>query len=172
MVNDLPINTGPSSRIRQPLGGTPPMLAYFIDDNVFNREGDAFWVRGESSADILLRARIQTEAEVAGVEMARSLRIEKLTAILETGPKANRVVINTGGERRVIDMAPSSQQTIELAMPHGMPYKYDPRYPTNYVYFVTISSSSGFVPMFENGANDSRFLGVMVRLIPTYGDGR
>ena len=27
----------------------------------------------------------------------------------------------------------------------------------------------GFVPMFETGANDSRFLGVMVRLIPTYG---
>ena len=58
MVNDLPINTGPSTRFRQPLGGTPPVLAYFIDDNVFNREGDAFWVKGESSADILLRARI------------------------------------------------------------------------------------------------------------------
>jgi hypothetical protein len=168
MVNDLPINHVPS-RIKQPLGGTPPILAYFIDDNVFNREGDAFWVKGESSADILLRARIQTEADVAGVEMSRSLRIEKLTAILETGPKPNRVVISTGGDRRVIDMAPSSQQTVELAMPHGMPYKYDPRFPTNYVYFVTISSSSGFVPMFENGANDSRFLGVMVRLIPTYG---
>ena len=172
MVNDLPINTGPSTRFRQPLGGTPPILAYFIDDNVFNREGDAFWVKGESSADILLRARIQTEADVAGVAMARSLRIDKLTAILETGPRPNRVVISTGGDRRVIDMAPSSQQTIELAMPHGMPYKYDPRFPTNYVYFVTISSSSGFVPMFENGAPDSRFLGVMVRLIPTYGDGR
>jgi hypothetical protein len=170
MVNDLPLNTGPSSRFRQPLGGTPPILAYFLDDNVFNREGDAFWVRGESSADILLRARIQPEAAVAGVEMSRSLRIDKLTAILETGPKANRVVINTGGERRTVDMAPSSQQTIELAMPHGVPYKYDPRFPTNYVYMVTISSSSGFVPMFENGANDSRFLGVMVRLIPTYGD--
>ena len=24
-----------------------------IDDNVFNREGDAFWVKGESTADIL-----------------------------------------------------------------------------------------------------------------------
>lgn len=168
MVNDLPINVVPS-RIRQPLGGTPPMLAYFIDDNVFNREGDAFWVKGESSADILLRARIQNEADVAGVEVSRSLRIEKMTAILETGPKANRVVISTGGDRRVVDMAPSTQQTIDLAMPHGMPYKYDPRFPTNYVYFVTISSSSGFVPMFENGANDSRFLGVMVRLIPTYG---
>jgi hypothetical protein len=169
MVNDLPINTGPSTRFRQPLGGTPPVLAYFIDDNVFNREGDAFWVRGESTADILVRARIQTEADVAGVEMSRSLRIETLTAILENGPKPNRVVINTGGERRIVDMAPSSQQTIELAMPRGMPYKYDPRFPTNYVYFVTISSSSGFVPMFETGAPDSRFLGVMVRLIPTYG---
>jgi hypothetical protein len=67
-------------------------------------------------------------------------------------------------------MAPGSQQTIELAMPHGMPYRYDPRYPTNYVYAVSISASTGFVPMFENGAPDSRFLGVMVRLIPTYGD--
>ena len=170
MVNDLPINVVPS-RIRQPLGGSPPMLAYFIDDNVFNREGDAFWVRGESSADILLRARIDTEANAAGVEVSRSLRIAKLTAILETGPKPNRVVISTGGDRKIIDMAPSSQQTIELAMPHGMPYKYDPRFPTNYVYMVTISSSSGFVPLFENGANDSRFLGVMVRLIPSYGDG-
>lgn len=168
MVNDLPINVQPD-RIRQPLGGATPMLAYFIDDNVYNREGDAFWVRGESSADILLRARIQTEADVAGVEMSRSLRIDKLTAILETGPKANRVIISTGGDRRIVDMAPSSQQTIELAMPHGMPYKYDPRFPTNYVYMISISSSSGFVPMFENGANDSRFLGVMVRLIPTYG---
>lgn len=171
MVNDLPINVVPS-RIRQPLGGTPPILAYFLDDNVYNRESDAFWVRGESSADILLRARIKTEADAAGVELSRTLRIEKLTAILETGPKPNRVVINTGGERRIVDMAPSSQQTIELAMPHGIPYKYDPRFPTNYVYMVSISSSSGFVPMFENGTPDSRFLGVMVRLIPTYGDGQ
>jgi hypothetical protein len=169
MVNDLPINTGPSTRFRQPLGGTPPVMAYFIDDNVFNREGDAFWVRGESSADILLRARIQPEADAAGVETSRSLRIAKLTAILETGPKPNRVVINTGGDRRIVDMVPSSQQTIEMEMPHGMPYKYDPRFPTNYVYLVTISSSSGFVPMFEGGADDNRFLGVMVRLIPTYG---
>ena len=103
------------------------------------------------------------------MEVSRSLHIDKLTAILETGPKPNRIVISTGGERRIIDMAPSAQQTVELAMPRGVPYKYDPRFPTNYVYFVTISSSSGFVPMFENGAPDSRFLGVMVRLIPTYG---
>src|SRR4029453_12371417 len=109
------------------------------------------------SADILLRARIQTEADVAGVEMARSLKIDKLTAILETGPKPNRVVISTGGDRRSVEMAPNSQQTIELAMPHGMPYKYDPRFPTNYVYFVSISSASGFVRLFAPGGKDGRF---------------
>jgi hypothetical protein len=171
MVNDLPINVSPN-RTRQPLGGDPPIFGYFIDDNVYNREGSSFWVRGESTAQILLRAPIAPESEKAGVRPATSLHISKLTAVLQTGPKQNRVVINTGGERRLVDMPASAQQTVELAMPHGMPYKYDPRYPTNYIYIISISSSTGFVPMFENGANDSRFLGVMVQLIPTYGDGQ
>jgi hypothetical protein len=171
MVNDLPVNVTPSRR-RQPLGGNPPMLAYFIDDNAYAREGDAFWVKGESTTDVLLRAPIEIEAELAGVRAPQSLHIEKLTVILETGPKPNRVTVDTGSQERVIDMAPSSQQTFELEMTHGLPYKYHPDFPTNYVYMVSISSSSGFVPMFENGAQDSRFLGVMVRLIPTYGEPR
>ena len=87
---------------------------------------------------------------------------------LETGPKPNRVIVPTDGETRVIDMAPSSQQTFELEMPHGMPYRPDPRFPTNYVYSLSIESATGFVPMFENGAHDSRFLGVFVRLVPIY----
>jgi hypothetical protein len=37
---------------------------------------------------------------------------------------------------------------------------------------LRISSSTGFVPMFVNGANDSRFLGVMVRIVPTYAEPR
>src|SRR5688572_14041659 len=168
MVNDLPVNVTPSRR-RQPLGGNPPMLAYFIDDNAYAREGDKFWVKGESTTDVLLRAPIEPEAQVAGVRAPHSLHIEKLTVTLETGPKPNRVTINTGSDERVIDMAPSSQQTLELEMTHGVPYKYHPDFPTNYVYMVSISSASGFVPMFENGAPDSRFLGVMVQLIPTYG---
>ena len=55
-------------------------------------------------------------------------------------------------------------------MPRGMPYKYDPRFPTNYVYAISIGSSTGFVPMFESGVADNRYLGVMVTLVPTYGD--
>jgi hypothetical protein len=167
MVNDLPVNVQPS-RIRQPLGGDPPLFAYFIDDNVYNREGDAFWVKGESTADILLRAPIAPESQAAGVREAPSLRIDKLTVILQSGPKPNRVTIDTGAGERVIDMAPSSQQTFELEMPAGVPYKYHPDFGTNYVYIVSITSSTGFVPMFENGSSDSRHLGVMVRLIPTY----
>src|SRR5688572_3155352 len=169
MVNDLPVNVKPD-RIRQPLGGTPPIFAYFIDDNVFNREGNAFWVKGESSADILLRAPIEPEAAVLGAQARRSLEIAKLTVTLETGPRPNRITIDTGTEQRVIDMAPSSQQTFDLEMTHGVPYKIDPRFPTNYIYMLTISSATGFVPMFENGADDSRFLGVMVRIVPTWAE--
>lgn len=171
MVNDLPVNLQPD-RTRQPLGGTPPVFGYFVDDNIYARERDAFWVKGESTADLLLRAPIAPESQAAGVEEARSLRIEKLTVILETGPRPNRVTLDAGAGRRVIELAASSQQTIELEMPRGVPYKYHPDYPTNYVYSLAIGSSTGFVPMFESGGNDSRFLGVMVRLIPTYGDAK
>jgi hypothetical protein len=167
MVNDLPVNVTPSRR-RQPLGGDPPLLAYFIDDNAYPREGDAFWVKGESATDVLLRAPIELETRVAGVRPPQSLQIEKLTVILETGPRPNRVTLDTGTEERVVDMAASSQQRVELEMLDGVPYKYHPDFPTNYVYMLSISSSSGFVPKFESGADDSRFLGVMVRLVPTY----
>jgi hypothetical protein len=171
MVLDLPLNVNPSRR-RQPLGGNPPMQAFFIDDNAYAREGDAFWVKGKSTTDVLLRAPVENEAGLAGVRAPQSLHIEKLTVILETGPRPNRVTVDTGAEEHVIDMAPSSQETFEVEMPHGLPYKYHPDFPTNYVYMVSISSSTGFVPMFENGAADNRFLGVMVRLIPSYGDPR
>ena len=173
MVNDLPINVGARSRIRQPLGGTPPVLAYFIDDNVYNREGDAFWVRGESSADILLRARDRSPRRTPPASsVSRSLHIGKLTAILETGPKPNRVVISTGGERArhrhgAELAADRSSWRCRTACRTSTIRAFRPTTSTS----SRISSSTGFVPMFENGANDSRFLGVMVRLIPTYGDG-
>ena len=166
LVNDLPVNVTPT-RTRQPLGGTPPVLAYFIDDNVYGREGDAFWVRGESTADVMLRAPIDIET-TAPVSVNRSLRIDRLEVHLETGPKNSRTRVSTGGESRILDMAAGTRQVFSIAMPAGVPYRPDPRFPTNYVYMISISSSSGFVPMFEDGARDSRFLGVMVRIIPHY----
>jgi hypothetical protein len=166
LVNDLPVNLSPS-RTRQPLGGTPPVFAYFLDDNVYNREGDRFWVRGASRGDLLLRAPIDIETTVA-VSPNRSLRIGRLEVHLETGPVANRVTVATDLETRVVDMAAGSQQAFVLDMPRGLPYRPDPRFPTNYVYSLSIASQSGFIPLFESGANDTRFLGVMVRLVPIY----
>ena len=48
-----------------------------LDDNIYNREGDAFWVKGESTADLLLRAPIDIET-TAPVTPNRSLRIGML----------------------------------------------------------------------------------------------
>ena len=37
-----------------------------MDDNAYSREGEAFWVRGESRADLMLRAPVVTEATPDG----------------------------------------------------------------------------------------------------------
>jgi hypothetical protein len=166
LVNDLPVNVSPT-RARQPLGGTPPVLAYFLDDNAYNRENDAFWVRGESRADIMLRAPIVTETRGEG-DVSRPLRIPRMQVQLESGPRPNRVVVSSDVETRVVEMAPSTQQTFVLEMPYGLPYRPDPRFPTNYVYNLSIESESGFIPLFENGTRDNRFLGIFVRLTPLY----
>ena len=163
---NLPVNVSPS-RSRQPLGGTPPVSAYFLDDNAYNRENDAFWVRGESRADLMLRAPVVTEQTPNG-ETNRPLRIARLELQLETGPRPNRVVISSDAETRSVDLLPSTQQTVVLQMPRGVPYRPDPRFPTNFVYNLSIESASGFIPLFETGSRDNRFLGVFVRLVPIY----
>ena len=104
-------------------------------------------------------------AERAG-EVSRPLRIPRMEVHLETGPQPNRVIVASDAETRVIDMAPSTQQTFVLEMPRGLPYRPDPRFPTNFVYSLSIESATGFIPLFENGTRDNRFLGVFVRLVP------
>jgi hypothetical protein len=51
----------------------------------------------------------------------------------------------------------------------GVPYRPS-RYPTNYIYTLTLSTAEGVVPFLEApGENsDSRFLGVRVRIVPVY----
>ena len=69
LLNDLPVNVTPS-RVKQPLGGEPPLLAYFLDDNAFPREGEWFWVRGESKADMILRSPARQTADGAWESLA------------------------------------------------------------------------------------------------------
>ncbi len=166
LINDLPVNVSPS-RSRQPLGGVPPLSGYFMDDNAYNREGDAFWVRGESRADIMLRAPAPIEAGPNG-EQPRALRVPRMEFMLETGPKANRVTIRTAAVTQTIDVPANDRRTVVLAMGEGLPYKPYPANPTNYVYALSIESTSGFIPLFETGGRDNRFLGVFVRMTPLY----
>ena len=78
------------------------------------------------------------------------------------------MTVATGWETRVIDMPAGSSQTFVVEMPPGLPYRPDPQFPTNYVYSMSIESESGFIPLFQGGSRDNRFLGIFVRLVPLY----
>ena len=166
LVNDLPVNVTPS-KSRQPLGGNPPIMAYFLDDNAYPREQDAFWVRGESRAELMLRAPIVMEQR-EGQEVARPLRVPRMEVQLESGPVPNRVTIRSGAETQVVELPASDSRSIVVRMGDGVPYRRDPWVPTNYIYMISIESESGFIPMFQSGGRDARFLGTFVRLVPQY----
>jgi hypothetical protein len=165
LLNDLPVNLSPS-RSKVPLGGTPPLTAYFLDDNAYGREVDAFWVRGQSRAEIMLRA--PAVAATPEQPVARSLRLTRLEVQLETGARPNRVTIGGGTSTQVVEIPAHDRRSVTIDLPPGLPYKAYPELPTNYVYLLTIASETGFIPMFEGGGGDARFLGVFVRLIPHY----
>jgi hypothetical protein len=163
LLNDLPINVTPS-RVRQPLGGRPPIAAYFLDDNVYNREGEWFWVRGESTAQFILRAPIRTREDGS----FESLRLHHITVEVRAGDIPNDVVVRTSTHRSQARLQPQSTATLTVRVGQGLPYKPVPGLPTNYVYLVSIRSRSGFTPLFTSGSRDNRFLGAMVRIVPAY----
>ena len=167
LVNDLPVNVTPS-RAKQPVAGDPPLLVYFLDDNAYNREGEWFWVRGESRADLILRAPARPHTDGAFTSLA-------LTAVdveIATGAAAPVVSIDTGAERVRAAPGAKSGQVVRVKMPEGFPYKAVPGQPLNRVYKMSIAASEGFVPMFDEGVRDNRFLGARIRLVPIYRDDR
>jgi hypothetical protein len=169
LLNDLPVNVD-HWRVKQPLGGTPPLLAYFLDRNTYLMEpGGSFWVRGKSRADMLLRAPAIDVATPNGGTVPKALRITSLEVSLETGHAANHVTVRTDAETQVIDIPAGNRRSVTLKMPDGVPYKPFPELPMNYVYSMSVENTSGFVPMFHNTPpRDPRFLGIYVRVTPTY----
>ncbi len=166
LLNDLPINVTPS-RIKQPLGGDPPIQAYFLDNNAHRPEGTAFWVRGESRADVALRAPARLRPD-GGYD---SLQLDRLMVHLSAGGTATTALVAVGGNEQRVTLAQGETKVVELDVGPGLPYRPVPGQPTNYVYITSISSDRGFVPLFTTGSRDSRFLGVMVTLEPVYRQG-
>jgi glycosyl transferase family 87 len=162
-LNDLPVNAKPD-RSRKAIAGDPPLMAYFPDDNAYDLEGDTFWVRGRSRADLILRAPAIDDALGTG----RPLRLQQLTIEIANGPKPNHVTVRTDADRQLLTLAPGQVRTIQIRPGNGVPYR-PMTFPTNYVYWVSIASENAFVPFLEQpGSSDSRLLGVQVRLVPTY----
>ena len=166
LLGDLPMNVTPR-RVKIPLAGVPPMQAYFLDDNAYQPEGDRFWVRGRSRAEFMLRTPVVTEVTAQG-DRNRSLRIRSIEIELETGDEPNRVTVDASTGKQAIDIPAHDRRTITVTMPDGVPYHPDPRFPMNYVYAMSITSETGFIPMFWSGGRDARYLGVFVRLTPQY----
>jgi hypothetical protein len=163
LLSDLPMNVN-HWKVRQPLAGTPPILAYFLDDNAHRREGEWFWVRGESTAEVALRTTVRTREDGS----YESLRLKHIVVEVRTGDVANEVVVKSATNRSETRLEPHSTSTLTLRVGSGLPYKPVPGLPTNYVYLISIRSKTGFFPLFSSGSRDNRFLGALVRITPAY----
>ncbi|HXG55279.1 MAG TPA: hypothetical protein VNJ03_07840 [Vicinamibacterales bacterium] len=155
-INDLPINTD-SSRVRVWFGDDPDRQAgtmdpgfqiYFLDMNAFREADKTFWVRGESRSDFLIKT---------------DRPMKRLTLSFVTGSLPATITARVGRRAQEIVMAPGESRQITFALDPGFPYlKMDDGLP-RFVWSASISSSSGFVPAFEGGGTDTRFLGVRVK---------
>ena len=163
LLNDLAVSADPE-RSRRPLGGTPPVFGYFVDDGAYPPEGSMFWVRGRSRADVVVRA---PAADAPGGQPV-PLRVRAWSFEITNGNVANRIDLRSGWHRRSVHLAPGEARVVEIAAGAGVPYK-PARFPTNYVYSLSVTARDGFVPFLQDPANaDSRYLGAMVRLAPVY----
>jgi hypothetical protein len=145
-VNDLPVNTDPS-RVRIWYGDNPGVgdigfQIYYLDDNAYSREPDkAFWVRGESRAEFLIKTD-------------RPIKSAMFT--LQAGPITTDSVVTLAGSRQKVHLEPGMKRQVTFPMPPGFPYQQ------RYVWVASISSSTGFSPVFYGGSGDARWLGVRV----------
>jgi len=147
MVNDLPVNTEGPARVLvwfgdNPGQNDPGFQIYFLDDNAFGREVDkAFWVKGESRAEFLIKT---------------DRPMKQLVLALSAGPLDTTVTASVNGRSQQVVMKEPQQMTFTL----DRGFWYQAR---AYVWVVSVSSSTGFVPIFHGGGEDSRYLGVRVK---------
>jgi hypothetical protein len=146
LVNDLPVMTD-SPRVRvwfgdDPVEHDPGFQVYFLDDHAYGREEDrSFWVKGESRAEFLIKT---------------DRPMKRLILNLSPGPLDTKVKASVDGRSQ--DVVVRDAQQISFTLPPGFWYQA-----RAYVWVVSISSSTGFVPIFHGADKDTRFLGVRVK---------
>jgi hypothetical protein len=155
-VNDLPINTERSERVvwfgddpdRQAGTKDPGFQIYFLDRNAFREADKSFWVKGESRADFLIKT---------------DRLMKRLTLTLTAGPVPATVRADLEGRSQEVEIPAGDSRQITFAMGRGFPYMKNDDGKPRFVWTASVSSSTGFVPLFTEGGADTRFLGVRVR---------
>lgn len=143
LVNDLPMNTD-IRRVRILFGQDPRFQLYYVDDNAFFREpDDAFWVRGDSRADLIMKLP----------DPVRTLQIG-----LQAGPMPVKGSVRLGWRSQDYDLQPGATTVLSFDTGDGFPYL------GTRVWNLSVSAEGGFLPaQFEPGSTDNRFLGVKVK---------
>ena len=167
-INDLPINTERTERVlwfgqspgHPPGSKDPGFQIYFVDRNAFAEADKAFWVKGESRADFLIKT-------VPVVQPDGTIRpARRLTLTLVAGPLPVTVKARIGGRdhEELVPAEDTRQITFALDAPFIYMDKDDNK--PRFVWSASISASSGFVPAFYTSDTDNkdiRFLGVRVK---------
>ena len=169
-------------RMRRRVGPPSPTqsMAYFMDSNSFFPEETPpksndwwFWVKGASTAEIVLRGPVESLGDNNWVTKA----ITRLTIEVRNGGAQNQVTVRTGSESQTFAMTPGELRVVTLSVPAGVPFRREIQ-PTSYLYNLSVKTSAGFVPFLDNPCpqretcppGDPRFLGAMIHLIPEYTD--
>lgn len=150
LLNDLPVFTPERGRLWFGEFGPelPGFLVTFLDDNAYGREEDrSFWTRGDSRAELVLKANAAMRRAVFEVA---------------AGPVPVGVTIAIGGRRQHLDLAPAQTQRVVFPLRPGLPYEKEVE--NVQLWTLTITTRGGFTPIFfDPNAVDPRYLGVRVK---------
>ena len=120
----------------------PGFQIYFLDDNAYGREIDkSFWVKGESRAEFLIKYATGQPGDSVGRHATQAARADA-----QPGSAADRVRATVNGRTQQVDL---TGDAADLVQPAIAGFWYQAR---AYVWVVSVSSSTGFVPIF-NGAD-------------------
>jgi hypothetical protein len=147
ILDDLPV------RLDRRLGRVilvqdPTVFTYAMDPNMYFAEGQAFWIRGGASTDIVLRI----DRPLTRLELDLTTRVP------------NVVTVSFGGRTTRVDMPANGFARVRIAPGPAMDVH------SSFPYVLHLTTTDGFVPATTDpGAVDTRNLGVFVRPSFMYG---
>ena len=122
---------------------------------------------GDESPDAYVRRVAEAKARAIGARFARGVVLAADTTVVADRhllgkpidvEDARRMLHLLSGRTQEATLQPGASQQIAFTMDAGFPYQG--RWP---VWIASVSSSNGFVPIYEGDGADTRYLGVRVK---------